>query len=176
MPVHLSTALVEITLADGALSAAYVPIADGSRLIYLNDSHELITVIEADLVGNLGNDVHLLRDVEQTIQTPFTKMLIDVKRTELLTGLTGAAASYGKYLSKYVNSSKVAEEMFLNVPSHVLPPVDKICGQFLDALLGTDDSEDHDEKRKSVIRDSWLPQQSLAEELDSDYSSQATSC
>lgn len=143
-PITMATALYNVTLEDLVLGAVYVPIADGSRLVYLNQKRELRTIVDAVLAENLDNDIHLLREAEGTKQTPFTKMLIDAKRNELLTGLTETAGSYGKFLSKYVNSGKVAEEMFLNVPSHVLPPIDKICGQFLDALLGDDDENNID--------------------------------
>jgi len=140
-PISLTAELYNVHLTDLMMGAVYVPIADGSRLIYLNEKRELRTIVDADLAENLTNDIHLLREAEETKQTPFTKMLIDAKRNELLTGLKETTGSYGKFLSKYINSTKVAEEMFLNVPSHVLPPIDKICDQFLDALLGDDDIE-----------------------------------
>jgi len=90
----------------------------------------------------------------------FVQELIDRKANQLKQGdynLTKSLDTLNSFTEK-CNLNKLVDDMFYNVPSHVLPPVQMIAKPFLRSLLNVDNNMEREEeevkqKKISYIRD-----------------------
>ncbi|KAI1289550.1 WD repeat-containing protein 75 [Halotydeus destructor] len=115
-----------------ALAAMFVvsEYSENNVLVYINNAQELFAVVPEDkvdiglkIVGELVNSM--------ASQTPFAKLLI-AKKQEEMTGKPSSVDSVSHDLNK-MDIGRIVDEMFLNVPSHVLPSPEIFCSRFLQA-------------------------------------------
>ena len=71
---------------------------------------------------------------EKSKLTPFAKMLLNEKK-KVSVEKAMKEIEMEKYLGPNSDSKKMIEELFINTPSHVLPPIETISKKFLASFL-----------------------------------------
>jgi hypothetical protein len=135
----------QISLSISPKQALFVPItksksnvAENQSLLVFADHQQGLFALLPKGHSNLGITGKSILSFEDTdlVQTPFAMMLLEHKERELLnSGHDLESSVIRKYFDEDVNADRLVEEMFLKVPSHVLPPLEKLCATFLNALL-----------------------------------------
>jgi hypothetical protein len=149
------------------------PLFEESQLLFMNLNQELLTVanVKEPLTQAQEEEVRataVLEDMES--QTPFAKMLIEKRRKALDSGKAHVSVKAEEMRAHFddqpIDADLLVDKMFLKVPSHVLPPLDRICGTFLSSLLISSKRGEDSQKGGNVRRGRGGPL--LAEDEDED--------
>jgi len=113
-----------------------------TALCLLDSNHQLTALglsHSQEAHFNTENDLE-----EETKLTKFAKMLLDAKKKATAEQAI-KEIEMEKYFSSQIDSKKLVEELFINTPSHVLPPIETLSKKFLSSLLiqTTEDNEDN---------------------------------
>lgn len=78
---------------------------------------------------------------EEKLLTPYAKMLLEEKNKIKLEERLNEI-ELNQYLGQHRSRRKMIEQMFTNVPSHILPPIESITTSFLTLLLQPDSDKE----------------------------------
>ncbi|RWS14561.1 WD repeat-containing protein 75-like isoform X1 [Dinothrombium tinctorium] len=137
-----------------------------SHLCCMNIDQELMVILSKDEsdVKDSSSENHLQLVGNAENFTPFAMMLFNKKDKELSSNINAEYDDLNKYFEGEVDSKKLVDEMFFKVPSHVLPPMEKMCSVFLKSLLNIR-TEDDEEEEKSHDNDA-VEKMAVVEEIE----------
>ncbi|XP_074599425.1 WD repeat-containing protein l(2)05287 [Brevipalpus obovatus] len=103
----------------------------GLCLVDENQQIFSLGLVERDDI--MERDMETEEEIESNL-TPYARMLLEEKNKIKIQDRLDQL-EVNQYLGHYQNRRKLVEEMFINVPSYVLPPVESIATSFLSMLL-----------------------------------------